>query len=345
MHRAPHPLAWWAWAVALATAATRLTDPRPLALLLAAVVAVVLVRRGDSPWGRSFGAYLVLGACIVAVRVLFHVLVGIKAGGTVLVDLPRISLPEWAVGVELLGPVTTTGLATAAAAGFRLAVLVVCVGAANALTNPRRALRALPASMHHLGTAVVIAVSVTPQLVTAAAQVRRAQRLRGAVPSGLAAVRATAVPVLTDALDRSLTLAASMDSRGYARTLPERSQRAVGWLLLAALVSTVVGVYGLLTGAPAPQAVGVLVVAGAAGVTASVLAGRQVRRTRYRPDRWTASDTALALSGVVGAAGFAATAADWPGSALAAALATLVTVLPVLGGGPTGRGPAPAVAT
>lgn len=345
MHRAPHPLAWWAWAVALATAATRLTDPRPLALLLAAVVAVVLLRRGDSPWGRSFGAYLVLGACIVAVRVLFHVLVGIKAGGTVLLDLPRVSLPEWAVGVELLGPVTTTGLATAATAGFRLAVLVVCVGAANALTNPRRALRALPASLHHLGTAVVIAVSVTPQLVAAAGQVRRAQRLRGTVPTGVAAVRATAVPVLTDALDRSLTLAASMDSRGYARTLPGRSDRTVGWLLVGALVATVVGLYGLLTGAPTPQALGTLVVAAAAGVWASVLAGRLVRRTRYRPDRWARSDSLLALTGLGAAVAFSASASATALSGLGAAVGALLAVLPALGGRPAGRGLTTAVAT
>lgn len=338
MHRAQHPLAWWAWAVALATAATRLTDARPLALLLAAVVAVVLVRRDDSPWARSFGAYLVLGACIVGVRVLFHVLVGIKTPGAVLLDLPRVSLPDWAVGVELLGPVTTTGLATAATDGFRLAVLVVCVGAANSLTNPRRALRALPASLHHLGTAVVIAVSVTPQLVDAAIQVRRAQRLRGAVPRGLAAVRATALPVLTDALDRSLALAASMDSRGYARTMPGRSDARLSALLLAALVALTVGVYGLLTGGGTTAALVTLVVGGVAGAAASVVAGRQVRRSRYRPDRWTRGDTALVGSGVLGAVVLAFSVAPAllsaaPGAGgVAAAAGALVALLPVLGG-------------
>ena len=293
-----HPLAWWAWALGLAAAATQETRTPVVFALLVVVVVVVLTRRGSSPWARSFPAYLVLGGCIVAARVLFHVLVGIKGPGTVVLDLPRVTLPEWAVGVQLLGPVTTTGLGDAAAGGLRLATLVVCFGAANALANPKRALRCLPASLHHLGTAVVIAVSMTPQLVSSAADVRRAQRLRGWAPRGMQAVRATAVPVLTDALDRSLALAASMDSRGYARTLRAGSDRRVGALALLALVAAAIGSYGLL-GGNRPALGGLMLGCGAlAGAVASVLAGRRVNRTRYRPDPWRTIETVVAACGV-----------------------------------------------
>ncbi len=325
MHRSPHPLAWWAWAAALGVAATRLTDARTLVALLVAVVLVVLARRDASPWGRSFRGYLVLGACIVVVRVLFHVIVGIKGAGPVLLDLPRVPLPDWAAGIQLLGPVTTSGLSIAATDGLRLGVLVVCVGAANALANPRRALRALPASLHHLGTAVVIAVSVTPQLVDAAAAVRRAQRLRGVAPRGARAVRAVVLPVLTDALDRSLALAASMDSRGYARTVSGRPSRWVGALLLVALVAATLGVYGLLGGSSAPLAAALLVVGTGAATAASLVAGRQVRRTRYRPDRWSPDDAALVASGVLGA-----TALATGGTGPLPFLGALVAALPAL---------------
>lgn len=294
MRTALHPLAWWAWALALAGAASRVSDVRVVALLLVVVVTVVLVGRDDSPWARAFPAYLVLGACIVVVRVAFHVVVGIKTPGRVVLDLPRIPAPDWAVGVELLGPVTTTGLATAATAGLKLALLVVCFGAANALANPKRALRALPASLHHLGSAMVIAISVTPQLVTAAAGVRRAQRLRGTAGRAWAGI---AVAVLTDALDRSLALAASMDSRGYARTLPGRSDRRVGALLLVAVLAAAVGTYGLLGGASAAQSIVLLTGGAASAAVASVLAGRQVSRSRYRPDAWGAPETVVALAG------------------------------------------------
>ncbi|MCU1431237.1 MAG: energy-coupling factor transporter transrane protein EcfT [Actinotalea sp.] len=308
-----HPLAWWAWALGLAVATTRTTNPVVIGLVLAAVVVVVVARREDVPWARAFRGYLVLGACIVVLRVLFYVVVGIKTPGPVLLDLPRVALPEWAVGIELLGPVTLTGVLVAVYSGLRLATLVVCFGAANALANPRRALRSLPASLHQLGTAVVIAVSVAPQLGASAAGVRRAQRLRGQERRGPRAVVALAVPVLADALDRSLALAASMDSRGYARALPGRTERRVTVLLLLALLSAAVGTYGLLDGTtPGWLGVPVLVVGVVCGVLGSVLAGRQIRRTRYRPDRWGAEETLVAACGGVAAALLVAVTATDP---------------------------------
>lgn len=293
-----HPLAWWAWALGLAVAATRTTSPLVMAVVLATVVLVVLACRDDTPWGRAFGGYLVLAAFVIAVRLAFHVVVGIKTPGLVLIDVPRVALPGWAAGVELFGPITLPGLVIALVGGLRLATLVVCAGAANTLASPRRALRSLPASLHQLGTAVVIAVSVAPQLVTSAAAVRRAHRLRGHDVRGVRRVLAAAVPVLSDALDRSLGLAASMDSRGYARTVRPGGDRRVGVLLAVALLAGALGAYGLLD-ATTPRWLGVpvLVVGAAAAAGGSMLAGRQVNRTRYRPDPWGARETAVAASG------------------------------------------------
>ena len=91
-----HPLAWWGWALGLAVATTRTTNPVVIALVLAAVVVVVLRHRDDTPWGRALPGYLVLGAVIVAVRVGLHVLVGAPTPGTVVLDLPVIPAPDWA---------------------------------------------------------------------------------------------------------------------------------------------------------------------------------------------------------------------------------------------------------
>jgi len=298
--RPVHPLAWWAWALGLAVAVTRTANPLVIGLLLAATVLVVVVRRGDSPWARAFGAYLVLGGVIIAVRVGCYVLVGFKTGGPVLVGLPTIPLPDWAAGISLLGPVHTPGLLAAARGGFRLAALIVCVGAANALANPKRALRCLPASLHHVGTAVVIAVTVTPQLVTSLVRVRRAQRLRGQDRRGPRSVLSCALPVLADALDRSLELAASMDSRGYARSVPGRSGAGITATLLGSLLAAALGTYGLLDGS-SPVWLGLPVLAAGAlvALSGSVLAGRRVQRTRYRPDPWQLRESVVAGCGVV----------------------------------------------
>lgn len=326
-----HPLAWWAWALGLAVASTRTSNPLVLGLILTGVVLVVTVCRQDTPWGRAFRGYLVLGGAIVVFRVLFYVAVGIKTPGPVLLDLPRIGLPSWAASVELLGPITVTGLLIAVYAGLKLATLVVCFGAANALAHPGRALRALPPALHPVGTALVIAVSVTPQLVTAARDVRRAQRLRGHEPRGMRGLVSTALPVLTDALDRSLTLAASMDSRGYARTTGPGADRRVAVLLPVALVAGALGLYGLLDGtAPAWMGAPLLVGGAVAATVASVLAGRQVRRTRYRPDRWGRVETAVAGSGLLVGAAFVMTSMMEPAVLAYAPGSTTAPPLPVV---------------
>lgn len=350
--RSVHPLAWWAWALGLAVAVTRTTNPLVIAMLLASTILVVAVRRDDSPWARAFGAYLVLGGVVIAIRVAFYVLVGIKAGGPVLVDLPAVTMPGWAAGVEVLGPVHLTGLLAAVYGGLRLAALIVCFGAANALANPKRALRCLPASLHHVGTAIVIAVTVTPQLVSSVLRVRRAQRLRGQDDRGVRSVLACALPVLADALDRSLALAASMDSRGYARSASGRSDARITAALLVSLVAAALGTYGLLDGT-SPDWLGLpLLAAGALiAVGGSVLAGRRTQRTRYRPDPWGWPETGIAACGsavavlLVGALAMdpgglepSLSPLRWPSVPPVALAAALLAAVPALLS-PTGPGP------
>lgn len=346
-----HPLAWWAWAIGLAVATTRTTNPVVIGLILAAVVLVVVSCRQDAPWGRAFRGYLLLAALVVAVRVLFYLVVGIKTPGPVLVDVPRVELPEWAVGVELFGPVTLTGLLVAAYGGLRLGTLIVCFGAANSLANPRRALRSLPAALHQVGTAVVIGVSVAPALVTSSTRIRRARRLRGHEERGMRAVLRTVVPVLSDALDRALTLAASMDSRGYARAVAGTTDRRVVALLLGALLAATLGTYGLLDGTtPGWLGAPVLAVGALAAVVGGSLAGRRVTRTRYRPEPWGRSETLVAGCGLAaGALLVVTTATDpaaldpslsplgWPQLPPVALVSVLLAVVPAVVGAPGRR--------
>lgn len=303
--RGLHPAAWWLWALGLAVAASRTTNPLLLALIVAVAWFVVAARRTDAPWALGFRLYLWLAGIIVVVRVGFRVLFGGGPADQILVRLPEIPLP-WAAGVRLLGPVGGEQLLAGFSDGLRLATMVVCVGAANALANPKRLLRAVPGALYEVGTAVVVALSVAPQLVESVLRVRRARRLRGAGPRGFRALRGIAMPVLVDALDRSLALAAAMDSRGYGRRgTAGRGFRAVtGLLVLGGLVGTCVGVYGLLDGTAPGLFGGPLLAAGLllAG-TGFLLGGRLVRRTSYRPDRWRPAELAVVACGIVVAAG------------------------------------------
>ncbi len=303
-----HPLAWWVWALGLAAAASRTTNPLLLGLVLGVACLVVVLRRTDAPWALGFRLYLVLALVVVVLRLGFRVLFGsayVAPGAHVLLDLPPVPLPDWTTGLTLLGPVTAESLAAGFADGLRLATILVCVGAANTLANPRRLLAALPAALYEVGAAVVIALSLFPQLAESVDRVRRARRLRGDTGKGIGALRRIVVPVLEDALDRSLDLAAGMDARGYGRrgTATARQRRTTSTLLLLGLLGLCVGAYAVLD-STVPRWLGgpLLVVAVLAAIGGVASAGARVERTRYRPDRWRLPESVVAASGVVACA-------------------------------------------
>ncbi|MBA2444039.1 MAG: energy-coupling factor transporter transmembrane protein EcfT, partial [Nocardioidaceae bacterium] len=217
--RALHPLAWWLWALGLTIAASRTTNPLVLGTIVGVASWVVLARRSDAPWAHAFRLYVIAGVFVVVVRVLFRIVFGGGQPGHVLVRLPELPLPDVAAGINLFGAVTAESVLSGLYDGMRLATMLICLGAANALANPRRLLRTMPPALHEVSTAVVVAISVFPQLAESVMRVRRARKLR---PAGderrLSALRSIVIPVLEDALDRSLLLAASMDSRGYGRS-------------------------------------------------------------------------------------------------------------------------------
>lgn len=307
MPRALHPLAWWGWAIGLAVAANTTTNPLLLALILGVISTVVVARRTDSPWARAFRLYLGLGAVIIVFRVVLHVLVGDKYGTVTVLPLPHVHLPHWAAGIEVLGTVRLEGWLGALLLGVQLAMIIVAIGGANALANPKRLLRSLPTALHEVGTAVVVSVSVAPQLAESVQRVLRARLLRGDAERGLRAVPRVALPVLQDTLDRSLMLAAAMESRGYGRR-PDAAEVArgrllVGFLTLGGLLATAFGTYGVLDPVDGLGWAGVPVLL--AGLAASAgglyLGGRSVRVTTYRPDPWLLPETLTLLSGVAAA--------------------------------------------
>jgi energy-coupling factor transport system permease protein len=297
-----HPVAWWLWAIGLAVAASFTTNPLLLLLLVAVATVVVSARRSAQPWGASFRLYVILGVAIVVLRVVFRVLFAGTYPGNVILDLPSVPLPDWVLGFTLLGPVTQESLLAGLDDGMRLATIVICIGAANALANPKRLLRSVPPALYEIGTALVVAVTVLPQFADSVRRVRAAQSLRAGATGRVGRLRRLVVPVLEDALERSLALAAGMDTRGYGRSgVASRSQRRVtGALMLVGLIGVCVGVYAVLDEtAPRILALPMLLAGVAIALAGSVSAGRRVQRTRYRPDRWRWPEVAVMVSGVV----------------------------------------------
>ncbi|MEC4017758.1 energy-coupling factor transporter transmembrane component T [Streptomyces sp. H27-D2] len=296
-----HAGAWWLWALGLATAASRTTNPLLLALLVVTAGYVVAARRTDAPWARSYGAFLKLGLLVIVIRLVFAVLLGSPIPGShVLVTLPEVPLPDWAKGVRIGGRVTAEGLLFAFYDGLKLATLLVCVGAANALANPARLLKSLPGALYEAGVAIVVAMTFAPNLVADVQRLRAARRLRGRTDKGFKALLQVGLPVLEGALERSVALAAAMDARGYGRSahVPPAVRRTTTVLTLGGLLGVCTGTYGLLAAQGAGFGLPVLLLGLAAALGGLWLGGRRSVRSRYRPDRWGVRAWLVSASGI-----------------------------------------------
>ena len=146
---------------------------------------------------------------------------------------------------------TAEGLVFALYDGLKLATLLICVGAANALANPARLLKSLPGALYEAGVAVVVAMTFAPNLIADVQRLRAARRLRGRPDRGVQGLLQVGLPVLEGALERSVALAAAMDARGYGRTaqVPPRRTATTAVLTLGGLLGVCAGTYGLLAAA------------------------------------------------------------------------------------------------
>ncbi len=312
-----HPVAWWIWGVGCAAAASRTLNPVLLVILIGSVCWVVVERR-DRRYADPLRVFLLLGLVTVVLRVGMAVLLGNGIHGpTVIVTLPEVPLPDWASAIRVGGPVSLESVMYALYSGLQLAAILACFGAANALASPRRLLRYLPATLYDAGTAVVVALTFAPQLATDARRVRQARALRGHDGGGLREMARLAVPVLEGAFVRSLELAASMESRGYGRSVRAtgRSRRLASAMTVVGLLGVVAGLYGLLDGSAGGLLGMPLLTLGAVLAAAALAVGaRHETRSAYRREPFGWTETCVAAVGfavagilVIGAA------REWPG--------------------------------
>lgn len=303
-HHSPRPSihagAWWLWAVGLAAAASRTTNVAILSLIAAVALTVVWACREPSPLDGAHVAFAKLAAGVIVVRMVLQVVFAPRLPGTVAFTLPSVATPRWADGISVGGPVTVESLLAGFTTAARLGVILLCVGAANTLTTPARLLKSMPGVLYEAAVAVSVAVSSTPQAIVVARRLRTTRRLRGRPTRGLRGLRGTALPVLEGALERSLTLAASMDARGYGRRAARGHRtRLAPIALLAGLVAVAVGTYGALSPGPANAIALPGLVLGALAIGASLALGsRGGTRTRYRPIPWDRRGAAIALAGI-----------------------------------------------
>lgn len=245
------PLSWWLLAIAMAIAAGVSQNALTQVLVCLLALITILLFREDAPWSRSVRFYLFLAGFVVVTRVLFRIVFNIQnPQESTALDLPGFSINlGFGPAVELFGAVSHEALLGGATDGLRLAAIILSIGMASSLANPRTLLKSTPSALYEIASAISVAINLAPQMISSLQRVRKARSLRGR-SKGLGSMAGTVIPVLEDAIDSSLALAASMDSRGFGRRGDLSKSQVLGARLssLLAVALLAIGSFTLLIG-------------------------------------------------------------------------------------------------
>jgi energy-coupling factor transport system permease protein len=292
-----NPLTWWLAGLSLAVVASLTGNVIVLIAICTASLLTIRVCRDDSPWAQSISFYIKLAAIVVALRVLFRIIFNLGSSTKdAFLLLPSIDLDlGFGNALKLFGPISQEAFTLALVDGFRLAAIILAVGMANSLANPRKLLKSTPGALYEIATAISIAINLAPQLIASLGRVRRARSLRGQ-SKGIKAITGIVIPVLEDTIDQSMGLAASMSARGFGRKGNRSNAQVIGARLLAfAAISLIVTGSALLLFSPEQQSMHLsLLFAGLVAAGFSVkLSSARATITRYRKEPWRLGDAII----------------------------------------------------
>lgn len=291
-----HACTWLVWAVAATAALQIAPSPVYVALVIAIATLLVSVFGLDTPYARAYPVLVSAAVVFAGLRVALSALTT-HGGPDVLVRLPSVTMPEWLGGFTIGSTIEGPIVAQAAYEGFVIVGVVAVFAAFNAVVSHHELVQALPRAFHELGLIVVVGVAFVPTTITAIQDVREADRARtGGRPVRRGRLLRQIVPVLESGLERAVTLAESMDARGFARGGTSPQEHVAGWCGAVGLFA-LAAAFVALVGRETVLAL-VLVAAGTAAVLLAIgLASRASTRIRYRPRRLTAADR-LVMTGV-----------------------------------------------
>jgi energy-coupling factor transport system permease protein len=263
------------------------------------IVCFSLITAGLSRGLRAIKLYLWLMLFVFATRLLFAFLFNFDADSTdIAYEFPAFLVNLGPLGkFTLLGNLSNVALQSALSQGLKLVAIIASIALANSMANPRKLLKLTPAAFYDFAAALSVAFNLIPQLAQSIERVNKAQRIRNQKRRNLGSI---IVPVLEDALNSSMNLAASMDSRGFGRK-PETTRTTtvlLRCLNAAALLSIATASY-LLLGAGDSQLVAWLLIALAVAAVAVnlIVAAKLSVRTQVSKLKFTIADyLALALA-------------------------------------------------
>lgn len=280
--------AWLVWLFVGGFLSLSTSNPFYLILLLSLSRVVDFACRPIEPraWRLPFWR---ISFVILLFSTLFNFLTA-HFGRTVILVLPD--------GWPLIGgPLTAEAAVYGFLNGLRLVTLLSFFLAFNTIVPVSDLTGLIPGALHEIGVVMLIAITYIPETARQFGRIRDAQAIRGHRLKGLKDWRPIVLPLLIGGLERALNLSETMVARGYGSTVYVKTPLRARLLMLMGLMIAMSGALRLLWGAGDGRILLLLGVI-AVGIAYIYLSGL-VRRTRYRPRRWRATDTLVVIGAIV----------------------------------------------
>lgn len=214
-----HPIAIWAWAFALAILQSRSTTLSILIISTIIFISFFRFRQGksrslsDQPNPIQIAIYFALFAAVI--RLIFGIIIGVPQSGNILFTLPNLPLPNWLAGITIGGAVSLERLQLVGIEILKFSAVLVTFAFATSVTSVNQLIRIFIRRFRSIGTAMLIALSLIPQLIISIQRIKIAQRMRGIKRVGFRNWQSIAAPVIEESLDRAIDLAANLESKGF----------------------------------------------------------------------------------------------------------------------------------
>jgi energy-coupling factor transport system permease protein len=301
-----HAKAWVLWL--LAALMPVILTKNPFYLLIAILaVSINYVSLGRSlPGAQGWAGFLRIGLILALFSIAFNLLF-VSAGDSVLFTLPKLhwrmaTLSQQPVLIQIGGAITLESLAYGLTTGLALMGVLITFATFNTLVDHYQLLRDTPRFLYQSAIVASIAITFVPQMVIAQREIREAQALRGHRFRGIRDLPPLFVALLAEGLERSITLAESMDARGFGGQPSARvaqSELLLKSIIALALVIIASGAFAL-SYFPNKSLGGMTMLMGGGMLVAALwMVGQNVQRSRYRRDRWGRHDTLVAVASII----------------------------------------------
>ncbi len=277
-------------------------------LLAVTLICVLIVRYVTIRFATAFPAKGVirLAVIFIGVGVVFNALT-VRAGDVTIIDIPG-TVPI------LSGPVTLNAVVYGVLSGAAILTLVV-VGVTTASVLDWSALmRSLPESLTGVGVAGSIAFTFFPQVVASFRDMREARVVRGLPLDGPRDYLTLISPLLTAGLERAVSLAELLETRGFGSALAVPSERNLrqGIAVSIGLTAACCAAYAFALGEIGVAFLLLTLTVGSAFGATGVRSPHIHQRTRYRESRRTLGDAAVIAGALIAIVSVAAAILSHP---------------------------------